>query len=82
VFAVPGDIFRETSQGTNQLIARGEAKCVHTAKDILEEYFDWNTSLEQRSLLSEKTWESEEQKNVYEAIENGYNTPDSIGETT
>jgi len=36
VFAIPGDIFRETSQGTNNLIKMG-AKVVTAAEDILVE---------------------------------------------
>lgn len=37
VFAVPGSIFSETSQGTNELLKRG-AKLTTTADDILETY--------------------------------------------
>jgi DNA processing protein len=40
VFAVPWDIDRTTSEGTNMLIASGQAKCVRCSADILEEYFD------------------------------------------
>ncbi len=40
VFAVPGDIDRVTSEGTNMLIATGQAKCVRGSNDILEEYFE------------------------------------------
>jgi DNA processing protein len=40
VFAVPGDIDRATSEGSNMLIASGQAKCVRCSADILEEYFD------------------------------------------
>jgi DNA processing protein len=36
-FAVPGNIFQRTSQGTNGMIQRGEAKLVTRALDILEE---------------------------------------------
>lgn len=36
-FAVPGSIFQRTSQGTNGMIQRGEAKLVTCAMDILEE---------------------------------------------
>ncbi len=36
-FAVPGNLFRAESRGTNQLIQRGEAKLVTCAQDILEE---------------------------------------------
>jgi len=37
IFAVPGSIFSETSEGTNRLIKQG-AKPVWTAEDIIEEY--------------------------------------------
>ncbi|NRH20533.1 DNA-protecting protein DprA [Candidatus Gracilibacteria bacterium] len=81
VFAVPGDIFRETSSGTNSLIAKGEAKCIQSATDILEEYFP-NISSSTISLFSEKTFDDEIQKNIYNVILEGYNTPDSIGENS
>ena len=37
VFAVPGSIFSDNSNGTNMLIRRGEAKLVTTCEDVLEE---------------------------------------------
>jgi DNA processing protein len=37
VFAVPGSIFSETSEGTNYLIRQG-AKCVSSGDDVLEEF--------------------------------------------
>ena len=77
VFAIPGDIFRATSAGTNGLIARGEAKCIQSATDILEEYFP-NIPTTTLSLFAEKSWEDEEQKNIYNLIMDGRNTPDSI----
>jgi DNA processing protein len=67
VFAIPGDIFRETSAGTNNLIARGEAKCIQSATDILEEYFP-NLTSSTISMFSEKNWEDEDQKNIYNII--------------
>lgn len=36
-FAVPGNIFSRTSQGTNRMIQRGETKLVTRALDLLEE---------------------------------------------
>ncbi len=77
VFAVPGDIFRETSMGTNWLIARGEAKCIQSATDILEEYFPGSTT-NTISLFAEKNWEDPVQKIIYMNIIDWYNTPDSI----
>jgi DNA processing protein len=77
VFAAPGDIFRETSMGTNWLIARGEAKCITSATDILEEYFP-NVTSTTISMFAEKVWEDDEQKAIYNIILDGYNTPDSI----
>lgn len=81
VFAVPGDIFRETSSGTNALIAHGEAKCIQSATDILEEYFP-NITANTISLFSERTFEDEIQKNIYNIIIEWYNTPDSIWENS
>lgn len=81
VFAVPGDIFRETSEWTNQLIARWEAKCIRSAWDILEEYFP-NVSMTPTSLFSEKEFASDEQKDIYNTIAEWYDTPDTIGENT
>ena len=40
IMAVPGDIFRAGSQGTNALIFRGEARAVTSAADVLETL--WN----------------------------------------
>ena len=37
VFAVPGEIFSKTSEGTNNLIKQG-AKCVTSANDVLDEF--------------------------------------------
>ncbi|MNZ72786.1 hypothetical protein D3C78_911740 [compost metagenome] len=40
LFAIPGPISSPKSEGPNELIKRGEAKLVSTAKDIIEE-LDW-----------------------------------------
>lgn len=81
VFAVPWDIFRETSEWTNQLIAKWEAKCIRSTQDILEEYFP-QASWTPLSLFCEKEFASEEQKAIYNSISEWYNTPDSLGENT
>jgi DNA processing protein len=81
VFAVPGDIFREASMGTNSLIAKWEAKCIQSAQDILEEYFP-NVTSQPTSLFDEKNWDNDEEKYIFNAILDGYNTPDSIWEKT
>ncbi len=36
IMAVPGDVFAETSRGTNALLFRGEARAVTSARDVLE----------------------------------------------
>ncbi len=81
VFAAPGDIFRETSMGTNWLIARGEAKAISSATDILEEYFP-NLTSTTISMFAEKVFESPEQQAIYDVIIDGNNTPDSIGQNS
>ncbi len=81
VFAVPWDIFRETSQGTNMLIASWQAKCIQNAQWILEEYFP-NMTQSSISMISEKVFESDEQKHIYNAIIWGSDTPDSIWQNT
>jgi len=79
VFAVPGDINRETSEWVNRLIARWEAKCIVSADDILEEYFPTLTS-DRLSLFSFPEIESDEQKKIYTSILDGHTTPDEIGQ--
>ena len=81
VFAVPGDIFREASMGTNTLIAKWEAKCIQSAQDILEEYFPQHIT-QPTSLFDEKNWDNDEEKYIFNAILDWYNTPDSIWEKT
>ena len=71
VFAVPGDIDRTTSEGTNMLISTWQAKIVRCAGDILEEYFDL-TSLGNGMtpiVKSPPIFSNDTEKSIYEAIE-------------
>ncbi len=80
VFAIPWDVDRETSSGTNRLIATGQAKCVVRASDILEEYEDiasW-----EKDNVPVPIFEDWIQAQIYEAIQSGYGTLDEISEET
>lgn len=79
VFAIPGDIDRETSGGTNRLISTGQAKCVTKAGDILEEYENIGTN-EDPGMIP--IFEDESQSKIYTAIKDGYQTLDEIVEET
>ncbi len=80
VFAFPWDIFRETSAGTNGLIARWEAKSVTKPGDILEEYLPSEKSW--WVIFTEKEFQTKEEKDIYKSISLGYNTPDLLGQNT
>ena len=84
VFAIPWDVDRSTSEGTNMLISTGQAKMVRCAWDILEEYFDIESIgagmtpvVNVRPILS-----NEEEKRIYEAIEKSINRVDDISRNT
>ena len=81
VFAIPGDIFRETSAGTNMLISTGQAKSITGPEVILEEYFP-TVSQWTLTIISEKEFDTREQKDIYTAIQDGFDTPDTIGQNT
>ncbi len=84
VFAVPGDIDRVTSEGTNMLISTWQAKIVRCAWDILEEYFDLSsigagmTPIVKTPPIFSNEWE----KTIYEAIEGWNNIVDSLLQKT
>ena len=80
VFAVPWDIDRVTSEGTNMLIATGQAKCVRCSWDILEEYFDIASIGAGMTPIVKipPTFENDIEKILYEAIENGKNSVDTL----
>lgn len=84
VFAVPGDIDRATSEGSNMLISSGQAKCVRCSGDILEEYFDL-TSLGAGMTPIVKVapiFTHEKEKIVYESVERGMSSVDDIARET
>ena len=86
VFAVPWDIFRETSQGCNQLISTGEAKCTFSANDIFEDFQPQISKTIQQNFLQnnsttkipQKKFHSELWEMIFNTIMNGNNTIDSI----
>ncbi len=80
VFAVPGDIDRVTSEGSNMLIATGQAKCVRCSGDILEEYFDIASIGTGMTPIvkAPPTFSNETEKTVYEAIESWSRTVDEL----
>jgi predicted Rossmann fold nucleotide-binding protein DprA/Smf involved in DNA uptake len=69
-----------TSEGTNMLIASGQAKCVRCAWDILEEYFDLESVGEGMTpmIKSDPVFWGEWEKSIYEAIEKGISHVDDI----
>ncbi|GAB0174818.1 MAG: DNA-processing protein DprA [Candidatus Altimarinota bacterium] len=84
VFAIPGDIFRTTSEGTNMLIASGQAKCVRCSGDILEEYFEVKNIGSGMSPIvkAPPVFSNDIEKQIYEAIMNGFTSIDELlGET-
>ncbi len=80
VFAIPGDIDRMTSEGSNMLIATGQAKIVRCSWDILEEYFDLQSIGSGMTPIVKipPIFENEQEKIIYESLENGNNTIDSL----
>lgn len=84
VFAVPGDIDRASSEGTNMLIASWQAKCTRCSGDILEEYFDlvWISEWITPVIRESPKFENEEEKEIYKAISNGYKDVENISKNT
>lgn len=65
VYAVPGDIYRETSKGVNKLIKEG-AKLIDSSQDILDEYGIFTTD----ELFTIEL--DDEEKRIVESISQGY----------
>ncbi len=84
VFAIPGDIDRATSEGTNMLLATWQAKCVRCSEDILEEYFDISGIRSGMTPIIKipPQFSDENEKSIYESIENWLQTVDEIVKQT
>ncbi len=84
VFAVPGDIDRATSEGTNMLISSGQAKCVRCAWDILEEYFDLESIGSGMTPIVKITpiFTDKKESITYEAIEKWISRVDELASET
>jgi DNA processing protein len=68
VFAIPGDITKATSIGTNSLIRDGQAKLTMNASDILSEYGPV-TILTQREILPNlPTFDDPIEASIYELL--------------
>jgi DNA processing protein len=65
LFSIPWDILSPYYSGTNNLIKNGEAKCVTTYIDILEEY---NISVKKQQHKAILTFWDEIEKSLYEEI--------------
>lgn len=65
VFAIPGDMFRQNSFWCLELIKKGEAKLVTTAKDILEEY---NILFESKTPQGEYNFTDSIEKDIYHSL--------------
>ena len=73
LYAVPWDIKRVSSQWTNHLIAKWEAKMVTSARDILEEY-----SIHNEVKKKTVTFSNEIDKSLYNLICSGINDVDDF----
>lgn len=77
VFAVPWDLGKATSEWTNTMIQRWEAKLVIKANDILEEY---NLLLEWKKESKEIKFEHEIDKEIYDMLVLEAHNIDSLAE--
>lgn len=89
IYVVPGDIFRETSMGTNALISQGSAYPILSGEIL---FSDWNLGYVLKKFSEEKiqnspanipkidkiNFSSSVAKTLYEAIMDGKNTVDML----
>lgn len=68
VFAIPGDITKETSSGTNALIRDGHAKLTMDALDILGEYETLTVADNTLQVVTSPTFEDATEKAIYHLL--------------
>lgn len=68
VFALPGEITKATSAGTNMLIRDGQAKLVMNAMDILSEYDTMTVVGEKITILTSPVFDDPIEKILYELL--------------
>jgi len=77
LFAVPGMISYPSYEGCNNIIKKGEAKLITSAKDIAEEFY-WKKCSSTKQILPEL---SKYEKRVYYSLNNNKNVDKIIMET-
>jgi DNA processing protein len=68
VFAIPGDITKATSSGTNALIRDGQAKLVMNTSDILSEYETMIISKEDLLIKNIPSFDDPIETSIYELL--------------
>ncbi len=77
-FAVPGDVFRDNSGGTNALIRSGEAKLVTNGEDILSELGLEGSSITIAETLQEITFDSAQEEALYKLLDKDGKETDAL----
>lgn len=71
VFALPGEITKATSAGTNILIRDGQAKLIMNAMDILSEYETMTIIQDKLVVLPTPKFDDPTEKSIYELLHGG-----------
>ncbi|MDD5198013.1 MAG: DNA-processing protein DprA [Candidatus Gracilibacteria bacterium] len=69
VFALPGEVTKATSTGTNMLIRDGQAKLILGATDILSEYEPITIERENKELIHVRKFDDPLEESIYRLIE-------------
>lgn len=68
VFAIPGEITKATSTGTNILIRDGQAKLIMSAMDILSEYEIVTIGTKNKERVNTPKFDDSLEKSIYELL--------------